>query len=145
MINDCLWKKNIHLSLACLLIMFLGPGEFKEVNNDVSFFITIHQLCLLLPFELESAPSHHLSLNNEYWLVWNYFTPLCCLSISPLINSIWLPGCTKSSCKQITLGFHPLPSPKIQFLICIMRAKGGQCLLVIRIHLFTGSYPVADA
>lgn len=78
-------------------------------------------------------------------MVWNYFTPLCCLSISPLINSIWLPGCTKSSCKQITLALRPFPYPKIQFLICIMRAKGGQCLLIIKMHLFTGSCPVSPA
>lgn len=39
----------------------------------------------------------------------------------------------------------PVPFPKTQSLICIMRGKGGQCLLIIKMHLFTGSRPVAQA
>lgn len=32
-------KKLFYLSPVHLLIMFLGPGEFKEVNNDMIFLL----------------------------------------------------------------------------------------------------------
>lgn len=37
----------------------------------------------------------------------------------------------------------PRPFPKTQLLICIMRGNGGRCLLIIKMHLFTGGRPVA--
>lgn len=66
MINDYLSvRKLFHRSPVCLLIMFLGPGEVKEVNNDMIFLLRFINFAFHCHLSSESAPSHHLSLSNE--------------------------------------------------------------------------------